>query len=49
MRLFRQGIKPLAKDALYSYTDFEKIKTAPMGRPKKAVTEKIVNKKRVKK
>jgi len=37
-------IKPLSKDALYSYADFEKIKTAPKGRHKKA-PEKTANKK----
>ena len=35
-RLKNNGIKPLSRDALYSASDFEKIKTAKMGRPKKA-------------
>ena len=34
-RLFRLGIKPVARDALYTSSDFEKIKVAPMGRPPK--------------
>ena len=35
-RLKNKGIKPLSRDALYSSSDFEIIKDAPMGRPKKA-------------
>jgi hypothetical protein len=34
-RLRRAGCKPFCQEALYSKADFEKIKVAPMGRPKK--------------
>ena len=40
MRLFRLGIKPISKDALYSASDFDKIKTVIRGRPKKAPESK---------
>jgi len=34
-RLYQHDIKPLSKDALYAYSDYEKIKDAVKGRPKK--------------
>ena len=34
-RITRLGIKPLTKEALYTHSDFEKIKDVTMGRPKK--------------
>jgi hypothetical protein len=34
-RLFRLGIKPIARDALYTKDDLEKIKDIKMGRPPK--------------
>ena len=34
-RLKNKGIKPLSRDALYTSSDFEKIKNTAMGRPKK--------------
>jgi len=36
MRIFRAGIKPMTKDALYNKTVLEKIRNvAPIGRPPK--------------
>jgi len=32
-RIFNHGIKPISKDALYYYSDFEKIKDVKVGRP----------------
>jgi hypothetical protein len=34
-RITRLGIKPIARGSLYEKADFERIKDAPMGRPKK--------------
>jgi Zn-dependent peptidase ImmA (M78 family) len=36
MRLFRLGIKPIAKDALYPASALDAIRNVEMGRPKKA-------------
>ena len=36
MRLFRLGIKPIAKDALYPISALDAIRDITMGRPKKA-------------
>ena len=45
-RLFRLGIKPIARDALYTSNDFESIKNSTMGRPKnnKSVPKKPAKK-----
>jgi len=41
MRLFRLGIKPLSRDALYPISVLEMLKkTPPKGRPKKAPDKK---------
>jgi len=46
VRLQRAGIKPFCQSALYTDADFERIKSAPMGRPpKKTVLAKVVPKK----
>ena len=39
-RLRRTGCKPFCQEALYTSTDFEKIKVAPMGRPFKETVTK---------
>jgi Zn-dependent peptidase ImmA (M78 family) len=39
MRLFRLGIKPIAKDALYPASALDAIRDVTMGRPKKIETE----------
>ena len=39
MRLFRLGIKPIAKDALYPISAFDAIRDVTMGRPKKPDTK----------
>ncbi|MDR2923421.1 MAG: hypothetical protein LBU85_08795 [Treponema sp.] len=39
MRLFRLGIKPIAKDALYPATALDAIRDVTMGRPKKPETK----------
>ena len=39
MRLFRLGIKPIAKDALYPMAALDAIRDITMGRPKKAAPE----------
>jgi len=45
-RLFRLGIKPLSRDALYEKSVLETLKkTPPKGRPQKAAVEKSPNKK----
>jgi hypothetical protein len=36
MRLFRLGIKPISRDALYPITALDAIRDITMGRPKKA-------------
>jgi hypothetical protein len=38
-RLFRLGIKPIAKDALYPSSALDAIRDVTMGRPKKPETE----------
>ena len=40
MRLFRLGIKPIAKDALYPISALDAIRDTKMGRPKKAPEKK---------
>ena len=41
MRIFRQGIKPLTKDAIYDKSVLEAIRNVPgKGRPRKPDTEK---------
>jgi len=43
MRIFRQGIKPLTKDALYDKAVLESIRNVPgKGRPPKAKSENIM-------
>jgi hypothetical protein len=49
MRLFRLGIKPLAKDALYPISTLNAIRDVTMGRPKKAVEPEPVKPKKGKK
>jgi hypothetical protein len=44
MRLFRLGIKPIAKDALYPASALDAIRDVTMGRPKKPETETKPNK-----
>jgi hypothetical protein len=39
MRLFRLGIKPIAKDALYPASALDAIRDVTMGRPKKPKTK----------
>ena len=40
MRLFRLGIKPIAKDALYPASALDAIRDVTMGRPKKPEADK---------
>ena len=44
MRLFRLGIKPIAKDALYPASALDSIRDVIMGRPKKPKPETSKNK-----
>jgi hypothetical protein len=39
VRLFRAGIEPLFRGALYPLDTIEKIREAPMGRPRKETAE----------
>jgi hypothetical protein len=41
MRLFRLGIKPISKDALYPISALDAISDIKMGRPKKSETKTI--------
>jgi predicted ArsR family transcriptional regulator len=49
MRLSRAGIKPLTNSPIYPYSVVEKIKEAPMGRPKKTAAPKSKTAKKTKK
>ena len=39
LRIFRKGIKPITKDALYDKSVIDAIRDVTMGRPKKAAPE----------
>jgi hypothetical protein len=50
LRIFREGIKPITKDALYDKSVLEILKNTPgKGRPKKAVPEPEPTKPKTKK
>jgi len=49
MRLFRLGIKPIAKDALYPASALDAIRDVTMGRPKKPEAESPAKKEKPKK